>query len=131
MAGIAAVEVSDELLFLLKKSSKISKLTRGSFDITYTGAGKHWDFKSKPPTLPSKNEIGVALELIGYNKIIIDELKKTAYLPTIGMGDLSFCTPARVLLTELCSTAYQRPMKSWINLARLSNLIQKNPELRE
>lgn len=73
MAGIKPVTVNDELLFLLKKSLQISTVTNGSFDITYAGAEKLWDFKIQPSKVPSPEGIKNALELIGYQKLVILE----------------------------------------------------------
>ena len=84
-AGIAPVEVSDEILFMVQEAAKISKLTDGSFDISYAGAGKLWDFKKSPPALPSDQEIRESLKRVGYSKVQIDADKKTVFLPLKGM----------------------------------------------
>lgn len=84
-AGIAPVAVSDEILFMVQESIRISQLTGGSFDITYAGAGKLWDFKRVPAVVPGEREIRESLKLVGYSKIEIHADRKTVYLPLRGM----------------------------------------------
>ena len=84
-AGIAPVEVSDEILFMVQEAARISKLTDGNFDISYAGAGKLWDFKKSPPALPSEQEVRESLKRVGYAKVQIDADKKTVFLPLEGM----------------------------------------------
>lgn len=85
-AGIRAVEVSDVTLSLLKKSKEISAETGGAFDITIGPAWNIWPFARKDRTeIPTEEEIRQKLELVGYEKLVLDEQKKTAYLTKKGM----------------------------------------------
>jgi FAD:protein FMN transferase len=85
MAGIAPVKVSDEILYVVQESIRISKLTGGNFDISYAGAGRLWDFKRSPPVVPAKEAIEASLELVGYSKIQVRADEKTVFLPAKGM----------------------------------------------
>lgn len=84
-AGTEPVQVSDEIIFMLEESNRISRLTNGSFDITYAGVGKLWDFRSRPPRLPDPDEIVDALKLVGFQKIRLDKQAGTVLLPLKGM----------------------------------------------
>jgi thiamine biosynthesis lipoprotein len=84
-AGIAPVAVSDEILFMVQEAIRISKLTDGSFDISYAGAGRLWDFKKSPPALPGEQEIRESLKLVGYSNIRVNAAEKTVFLPLEGM----------------------------------------------
>src|SRR5439155_1809945 len=65
-AGEHAVKVDRELLDLLDASKKISELTSGTFDVTYAGAGRFWDFQADPPKLPDPEDIKRAIAKIDY-----------------------------------------------------------------
>lgn len=84
-AGRRAVEVPEELFNLIRRAQKVSVLTDGAFDITYDGFGKLWDFKSDVPVIPSTGQIEKALDLVGYQNIILNPERKTVFLKKAGM----------------------------------------------
>jgi len=84
-AGVAPVEVTDELISLIERSTKISKVTDGAFDISYASMDKLWKYDGTMKEMPSAEAIKKSVEKIGYQKIIIDKDKKTIFLKDKGM----------------------------------------------
>jgi thiamine biosynthesis lipoprotein len=91
-AGKGPFKVSPEQVKLIGRSLEIGKLTRGAFDVTFYSVGKLWNFKAKPPKLPSKEEIAAALKKVGYAKVKVDPRANTVELPAgtrIGLGGIA------------------------------------------
>jgi len=84
-AGIEPVVVSDELLALVERANKISKLTDGAFDISYASMDKIWKFDGSMKEMPSAEAVKKSVEKIGYQKIVIDKVNKTIFLKDKGM----------------------------------------------
>ncbi|TRW23911.1 FAD:protein FMN transferase [Flavobacterium zepuense] len=84
-AGVAPVEVTDELIGLVERSTRISKVTDGAFDISYASMDKLWKFDGTMKEMPSTEAIKKSVEKIGYQKIILDKGKKTIFLKDKGM----------------------------------------------
>jgi len=81
-AGNKKVKVSSTTFELINKSIEVSKLTNGAFDITTGILSMLWGFenfsKKTNFTLPKEDEIKKSLELVGYEKILLD--KNTIFL---------------------------------------------------
>lgn len=73
-------ELSNEVAGIIKKCLEISKATDGSFDITVGALTKLWGFSGGNYRLPSEDEIALALDSVGYEKISLEGnvLKKPA-----------------------------------------------------
>ncbi len=84
-AGLKPVKVSDETLFVLKKSMKYAKLSNGIFDITTGPLIDLWAIDPPYGHVPTEEELKVTLPKIDYRKIIIDEQNKTVMLKDKGM----------------------------------------------
>ena len=85
-AGIAPVKVSTEILQLIERSIRISKLTMGAFDITYGSIDKRlWNFDQNMTSLPDAETAKKMVRLIDYRNIILDEHEQTAFLKEKGM----------------------------------------------
>lgn len=84
-AGIEPVVVSDDTLAVFEKSVEYSKLTKGLFDITSAPLISLWAIGTDDQHIPSSGEIESALELIDYEKIVIDHDKSTVYIKDKGM----------------------------------------------
>ena len=84
-AGVKPVPVPPEFLFILKRSLQISELTGGAFDPTWAGAGRLWKWWEKDPRIPSAEEVRAALENVGWEKVELDEEKRTVFLARPGM----------------------------------------------
>ena len=91
-AGIKPVSVDSETISLIKESIVVSKISQGTFDISFASIGHLWrEEKEKGLTL-TQQAIKNNLKFIDYNLIQIDEVKKTVYLPypqmKIGLGGI-------------------------------------------
>ena len=85
-AGLAPVIVDDELFNLIERSIKISKISKGYFDISFASMDKVWEFKNQElKTLPTEKEIENSVAKIDFNKIILNKKDKTVYLKEQGM----------------------------------------------
>ncbi len=91
MSGIKPVKVSPQVFELIKKSIKISELTKGQFDITTGVLTALWKFEynnhniSSSFSIPTQQEINKVLTLVGYKNILLDEKNLTVFLTKKGM----------------------------------------------
>ncbi len=84
-AGINHVKVDDELFQLIQRSLKISKLTNGSFDISYASMDRIWKFDGSMTEMPSEESIKKSIESVGFHNVILDDANKTVFLKLKGM----------------------------------------------
>jgi thiamine biosynthesis lipoprotein len=84
-AGIAPVQVDEELLRLTERAIYISVLTGGSFDISFAAMEKIWRFDGTMTEMPSPELVKKAVEKVGYKNIIIDREHSTVFLKLKGM----------------------------------------------
>lgn len=84
-AGIAPVEVSDDMYDLLKEAYLYSERSEGSFDFTIGPLTELWGIGSEDARLPEQEEIDAALELVDYRLVEFDDEAQTVYLPIEGM----------------------------------------------
>ncbi|MEO0046998.1 MAG: hypothetical protein RL705_2189 [Bacteroidota bacterium] len=84
-AGKQPVKVPAELIELIERSTKISKLTDGAFDISYASMDKIWKFDGSMKEMPSPEAIKKSVEKVGYENIVIDKEKQTVFLKLEGM----------------------------------------------
>lgn len=84
-AGIQAVKVDIELFRIIERCIKISELTDGAFDITWASSGSLWKFDGSQITIPSDEEIGAILSIIGYRNIILNSADTSVLLKNKGM----------------------------------------------
>lgn len=84
-AGKQAIKVPLELIELIERSIKISKLTDGAFDISYASMDKIWKFDGSMTTMPTPEAIKQSVAKVGYQKIIIDKENLTVMLKDEGM----------------------------------------------
>lgn len=84
-AGLKPVKVDVEVIELVTRANKISKLTNGAFDISYASMDKIWKFDGSMKAMPTPEAIKKSVEKIGYQNIIINEQDKTIFLKTKGM----------------------------------------------
>lgn len=69
-AGAGWVEISDEMVALLRKSAEISNLTSGAFDITYASVGRYYDYREGKA--PDENSIRAAVHAIDYRHVELE-----------------------------------------------------------
>ena len=85
-AGIQPVKVSTEIIELIERSLRISKLTQGAFDISYGSIDKQlWNFDTQMKSLPDAETAKKMVRLINYRDIIIDTEAQTVFLKQPGM----------------------------------------------
>jgi thiamine biosynthesis lipoprotein len=84
-AGIAAVQVSDELFSLIQRALQISNLTDGAFDISYASMDRLWKYDGSMTQMPSKEAIRKSVAKVGYENIITDPQSNTVFLKNKGM----------------------------------------------
>ena len=84
-AGVAPVKVDPELFQLIQRAIKISKLTKGAFDISYASMDKVWFFDGSMTEMPSEKNIKKSVEKVGYQNIVLDEKNSTVFLKLKGM----------------------------------------------
>tara|TARA_R110001583_G_scaffold55764_2_gene169052 strand:- start:35865 stop:36806 length:942 start_codon:yes stop_codon:yes gene_type:complete len=84
-AGIKPVPVSWELYRLIERCIKISEITDGAFDITYTALEDIWKFDGSMTTLPNKVKVKDAVSKTGFGNIILNSKDQTVYLNKKGM----------------------------------------------
>lgn len=85
-AGFAPVQVSEETYSIIERSIRISRITQGSFDITYGSIDKRlWNFDPNMKSLPDKDTAKKMVRLINYRNIILDKERGTVFLKEKGM----------------------------------------------
>jgi len=84
-AGIKPVKVDKELFDLIERAISFSKLTDGAFDISYASMDRIWKFDGSMTKMPSKEEITVSVEKVGYQNIVLDKKNSTVFLKLEGM----------------------------------------------
>lgn len=75
--SIKEMEVSDHMLYLIRKSMQISELTGGAFDITVLPMMQLYKEAGKAGVPPSEIEIKKQLEHVGWKKIKIEDHRVT------------------------------------------------------
>ncbi|MEZ6017716.1 MAG: FAD:protein FMN transferase [Planctomycetota bacterium] len=91
-AGQGPTKVPEELARLVARSLLIAEATGGAFDPTFKSAGKLWDFKAKPPRIPSDEELALALSRVGWKRVAVDLEASTVTLPegaALGLGGIA------------------------------------------
>lgn len=84
-AGISPVKVPPELFFIVERSVRMSELTGGTFDITFAGAGKLWNWRAPEPKVPDPETVKAALKNVGWRNIVLDPKERTIYLKHAGV----------------------------------------------
>lgn len=80
-AGADPVRVSDETFNVIAKSLWISKLSEGTFDITFASMGKVWSFDEDVSTVvPDKSTVEKARKRIDFRKVKLDAAAKSVQL---------------------------------------------------
>ncbi|QTQ11023.1 FAD:protein FMN transferase [Treponema parvum] len=82
-AGVTGVEVSEEVIAVLKVALAFSRITDGAFDPTIGPVVKLWGINTEHERIPEKEELDGALKLVGWKNVKIDG--NTVFLPEKGM----------------------------------------------
>lgn len=84
-AGKAPVSIRPELMCILLKAQEVSKASDGAMDITFSAVGQLWKLRPVLPEIPSDDAIAEALTRVGYQHLILDPDRMTAFLQKEGM----------------------------------------------
>lgn len=93
-AGKSPVQVSDETFTVIDEAVRTSKLSEGTFDITFHSLHGLWKFdEDLDPHPPSDKDVRARLAFVGYRNIELDPAKKTVRLAKektqIGLGGIA------------------------------------------
>jgi thiamine biosynthesis lipoprotein len=80
-----SVHVSADLFRVLRRARDVSRLSGGAFDITVGPLVTLWRRARKAGQLPSPTEIQAAKNLVGWQKVRLDERRHTVRLAVAGM----------------------------------------------
>ena len=81
-SALHPLKISSELFSLIQHSLKISTLSKGAFDITFSSVGQFYDYRKK--LKPTKKEITKNLKKINYKNIKLDQKNKTIFFTQAG-----------------------------------------------
>jgi thiamine biosynthesis lipoprotein len=84
-AGIKPVKVSREVLELTQRAIKLSRETKGAFDISFAAMEKIWRFDGSMTVMPSTEAVNKSVALVGYRNIVLDSINATVFLREKGM----------------------------------------------
>jgi len=82
-AAQQAVPISKELFELLQRSSRVSDLTGGAFDITFASVGFLYDYRKG--IRPDEQQRATATALINYHQLQLDPARRTVHFGQPGM----------------------------------------------
>ncbi len=120
-AGIRPVKVDDEVFSLLLRCQKIAAMTQGAFDISVGPLKKKYSFKNARFKLPTENEVQAVLKLVGFEKIVLNEMSNEVFLPQQGMH-ISFAAIGKGYAADCVK-------KIWIDLGVTSGVISASGDL--
>lgn len=84
-AGKAPVSVSDETFAVVAKSLETSRISEGTFDITFESLHGLWKFdEDLDPSPPGAADVKKRLPLVGYGHVHVDTSKKSIFLDRAG-----------------------------------------------
>ena len=84
-AGIKAVKVDKELYDLIFRSTKISQISGGAFDISFASMDKIWVFDKAEHSMPDSSIVAKAREKVDYQNIKFNKTNQTVFLTEKGM----------------------------------------------
>ncbi len=84
-SGGEPVRVSEELFFVLFRAQAVSKLSDGAFDVTVGPMVRLWRRARRTHQLPETKELAKARELVGFDKVRLDDKNRTVQLTKAGM----------------------------------------------
>jgi len=90
-AGVGPVAVDGETFSLLRRAVWASATTHGAFDPTFAACGRLWSIREQ--RVPDATELAACLEHVGYQRLVLDASRSTAWLPDasmrIGLGGIA------------------------------------------
>jgi thiamine biosynthesis lipoprotein len=80
------VEVSDDLFRVLSLSQRLAERSGGAFDITIGPVARLWRHARRAGRLPDPERLARARDLVGYDKLRLDEKARSVRLARSGMA---------------------------------------------
>ena len=84
-AGTGPVEVSDDMVRVVRAAQQIARASDGAFDVTVGPLSVLWRQARRQGALPDAGRLAAARALAGYDKLELDEKQKTVRLLNAGM----------------------------------------------
>ena len=84
-AGIAPVQVHDDVFMVIERAVQMAELSGGAFDPTIGPLMALWGIKGANPGVPSQEEIDAVLPLVNWRNIDLDREQRTVFLTSPGM----------------------------------------------
>jgi thiamine biosynthesis lipoprotein len=84
-AGGPPSAVSEELFFVLSRAQEVSRRSGGAFDVTVGPVVRLWRRARRTQRLPDPLELARARELVGHQKVELDQKRHTVRLARPGM----------------------------------------------
>src|SRR5713226_3284436 len=84
-AGSGPVQVSEEFFDLTRYAVRSWRRYGGSLDVTVGPLMRAWGFREGEPRMPSRTELLEAQELVGSNKVSLDQRARTVWFHRQGM----------------------------------------------
>lgn len=86
-AGVQPVEVAPETLELLTEAKRMHALTQGKFDVGFGALAGLWRFDhDQDNRVPDPKRVAARLPLVDAQRIQLDPVGRTAFLPATGMS---------------------------------------------
>lgn len=79
-AQFQPTQLSDDLVDILELGLKISRQTKGAFDLTSTPLVRAWGFLDRKPRVPTQEAIADALQHVAWDKVKLDTSAQTVSL---------------------------------------------------
>lgn len=76
-AANGPLSVEPHLFALLEQAGRLFQETHGAFDITSTPLSRTWGFLHREGRLPTTEEIETALACVGFDKVVLDDSRRT------------------------------------------------------
>ena len=84
-AGVRPVQVSEDTFEVVSAALDYSRLTEGAFEVTIGPVVSLWGIGTSTERIPLPGEIERALELVGFDEVVLDPETRSIYLPREGM----------------------------------------------
>jgi FAD:protein FMN transferase len=85
-AGVSPVQVTPDVLEVVKRGLGYSEIGTGAFDITIAPLVRLWGIGTPASRVPAPAEIMAALSLVGWRDLAVDEQASTIFLRRAGMS---------------------------------------------
>ncbi len=76
-AAVQAIEISQEMFDLIKRSFEFSELSQGAFDITFSSIGYLYNYRQYKR--PSDQDIKQYLGAVNYKSVVLDDVKHSIF----------------------------------------------------